>query len=126
MNEFERADSGKTIIVYVFRRSDLRTPLLVAFGLISYVLLKSDWFALIGLPFIYLGWMGSAPNLNLAEGCLPNIVTILALGIGVWLQSTALMAIGIGCWVTWFTASIEAGLRQKPMSDYSAEELNRE
>jgi hypothetical protein len=102
------------VTVYVFRRRDLRTPLVVAVLLAAYVVWRADWVGLVGLPLVYLGWCGCAPNLNLANGCLPVVATALAAAGGCAAGSTGLIAAAVACGVTWVGASLESAWRCRP------------
>lgn len=102
------------MIVYVFNRRELRAPLVVAAGLVAFAVGRSDWVALVGLPLVYLGWCGAAPNLNLANGCLPVLAAGMTLGIGVMVGSSGLLAAAGACMLTWVAASLESAWRCRP------------
>jgi hypothetical protein len=106
--------------MYVFNRSELRAPLVVAAGLVAFAVWRSEWLALIGLPLVYLGWCGCAPNLNLANGCLPVLATGITLAIGAALGSAGLLVAGGACGVAWVAASLESVWRCRP-EEWNAE-----
>ena len=102
------------MIVYVFNRRELRTPLATAVLLVAYSLWRSEWLGLIGLPLIYLAWCGCAPNFNLGNGCLPLVATaVVFVNWGVF-RSPGLLAAAVGCGATWFVASLESAWRCRP------------
>lgn len=100
--------------MYVFNRRELRSPLAVAAGLVALAVWRSEWVALVGLPLIYLGWCGCAPNLNLANGCLPVLATSVTFGIGVVVGSAGLLAAAGAGVLTWVAASLESAWRCRP------------
>jgi hypothetical protein len=102
------------VIVYVFNRRELRAPFVVAAGLVAFAVWRSEWLALAGLPLVYLGWCGCAPNLNLANGCLPVLATGVALAVGAAVGSVGLLAAASACGTTWVVASLESAWRCRP------------
>jgi hypothetical protein len=102
------------VIVYVFDRRRLLTPIGVAIVFISYTAWRGDWFSLLGLPLIYLGWCCCAPNLNLADGCLPLVATAVTFVLGAVLGLPGLVAVAVACGATWFVASLESAWRCMP------------
>jgi hypothetical protein len=104
----------KPLTVYVFNRRALRAPLILAAVLTVYVGWRGDWIALVGLPLIYVAWLGCAPNANLVNGCLPLLATIVVLVLGLALRQIGLIVAAGVCGATWFAASVESGLRCWP------------
>ena len=104
------------MIAYVFNRRELRSPLAVAAALIVFALWRSEGLALVGLPLVYLGWCGCAPNLNLADGCLPLLATVVTLAIGAAVGSAGLLVAGGACGLAWVAASLESAWRCRPES----------
>jgi hypothetical protein len=102
------------IPVYVFNRRELRAPVVLMATLIVYVVWRGDWIGLVGLPLAYLSWCGCAPNLNLADGCLPVLANVVAFVLGVTLGQVGLIVAAGVCGVTWIVASIESAWRCKP------------
>lgn len=100
--------------MYVFNRRELRAPLAVAAGLVAFAVWRFEWLALVGLPLIYLAWCGCAPNLNLADGCLPVLASGVTLAIGAAAGSAGLLAAGGACAVAWVAASLESAWRCRP------------
>ncbi len=108
------------MIVYVFNRRDLRSPFVVAGGLVAFAVWRSEWLALVGLPLVYLGWCGCAPNLNLVNGCLPLLATGVTLTIGAAVGSAGLLtAAGVGG-AAWVVTSLESAWRSRP-EEWNAE-----
>lgn len=101
-------------VVHVFSRTQLRSPILVAATLVAFAFWRSEWFALAGLPLVYVAWSSCAPNLNLADGCLPTLLTVVALAVGAGTGSPGLLAAGVACGVEWVAASLESAWRCVP------------
>jgi hypothetical protein len=102
------------VIVYVFNRRELVTPLVVAAGLVAFAVWKSAWLSLVGLPLIYIGWRGCAPNMNLANGCLPVLASGVCFGVGATLDSISLCVAAAACGMTWIVSSLESAWRSRP------------
>jgi hypothetical protein len=100
--------------VYVFNRRELRSPLVIMAILIVYVVWRRDWIGLVGLPLVYVSWCGCAPNLNLVDGCLPVLATVVATVLGLTLGQVGLSVAAGASGVTWIVASIESARRCKP------------
>jgi hypothetical protein len=98
----------------VFNRRELRSPFPIAAGLAAFSIWRSEWIGLLGLPLIFLGWWGCAPNLNLADGCLPILATGIILVVGAALGSAGLLAAATACGVAWLGASLESAWRCRP------------
>lgn len=77
--------------------------------MLLYALTTGSLLPLLSLPVIWLGRACASPNINLADGCLPQIVLLFALGLGLWLGSTW-FAVGLACWLTWLVTSVWMGL----------------
>ncbi|AWM37612.1 hypothetical protein GobsT_43980 [Gemmata obscuriglobus] len=103
------------MIVYVFNRRELKSPLVVAAGLVAFAVWRSEWVALVGLPLVYVGWCGCAPNMNLANGCLPALATGTALAFGATVGSAGVLVAAGACGVTWVVASAESAWRCWPV-----------
>jgi hypothetical protein len=100
--------------VYVFHRARLLSPIIVATALIGYCVWRREWIGLTGLPLIYLGWVACAPNLNLADGCLPVFVTLVSGTLGFALGVHGLTVAAAACGATWLLASLESASRCRP------------
>jgi len=105
------------VIVSVFDRRELRTPIVAAVALAGYAAWQGEWLSLVGLPLIYLAWLGCAPNLNLVRGLLAILSSAVASALGVLLPLPGLLAAGVACGVTWVIASVESEWRCRPQDD---------
>src|SRR5262249_54191104 len=98
----------------MFNRGELRTPIALAVALVVYVIWRGDWLGLVGLPLIYLSWCCCSPNLSPVNGCLPTLVAVVVLVLGVVFGSMGLaVAAGAG-FLCWVVASLEAAGRLRP------------
>ena len=102
------------MIVHVFSRRGLRSPIVVTTALVAFAVWRSEWLALVGLPLVYLGWCGCGPNLNVADGWLPIVSTGVTLAVGAAVDSAGLLAAGAACGATWVVASLESAWRCRP------------
>jgi hypothetical protein len=98
---------------YSFVREQLVSPILLGIGLQVYVFASENWWAMSALPLMFLGWIACAPNLNLADGCLPVVFTFSLFAFGILFGSANAILAGLACGTTWAVASIEALLRMK-------------
>jgi len=87
-------------------------PVLLSASAIFMAAASSLW-ALAALPFIVLGSLCAAPNLNLADGFLVIVSVVFALVVGHF-QPQAGGAIFAGAVASWFFSSIEKRLRARP------------
>ena len=110
--------------VCTFNRRILKVPYLILATLVGIAVWRHSWWYLAGMPLIYLGWACAAPNANLADGCLPQlllIISVISVGVarilgeifgmhpGVWF----LVPVGAGwlCWLAWLACSLELAWR---------------
>lgn len=84
------------------------------------------WFAVTGapwmiaaLPFIVLGSVCSAPNLNLADGFLAVLSALIGLAIAKWLFEPLGTAVFAGSAAGWIGGAIEKRIRMKPCEEYN-------
>ena len=90
-----------------FDRRALKAPFVIVAMLIAYSIWQNNWWLLVGIPLIYLGWVCSAPNLNLAEGCLPQLGALIGLVLGAVFSSRVAFALAGVCWISWLACSLE-------------------
>ena len=72
--------------------------------------------AFIALPFIYLGSICAAPNLNLADGFLVLISMILGLVVAFFKKEIGVIII-VGVASSWLLSAIEKTITAKPIED---------
>ena len=99
-------------VVYRVPRA-IVVPVLLGMFAVFIAAVSSLW-ALLALPFILLGSLCAAPNMNLANGFLVMVSIALALVVGHF-QSQAGGAIFAGVVASWFFSSIEKRLRARPV-----------
>jgi hypothetical protein len=76
-------------------------------GLLSiYLAVTVTRWALLSLPFIYLGSVCASPNLNLADGCLVVVASVLGLVV-LAVEKPAGLAILVSSLASWLFSSIE-------------------
>lgn len=76
--------------------------------------LSGRYWILCCIPFIILGSLCSAPNLNLADGCLAIISILLGLVIAAWILLPLGTAICMGSGAGLICGAIEKRIRLKP------------
>jgi hypothetical protein len=97
--------------IITFNRRTLFAPYLIFIMVIGAAFWQHEWWLLIAIPLIYLGWICSAPNLNLANGCLPNLLWAIGLIAFCVFREIPLLVIPGICWATWLASSLEVVLR---------------
>lgn len=75
----------------------------------------SHWF-FAALPFIWLGSICAAPNMNLAEGCLAYLAMILGYAL-LWVNKPLAIAILNGAISGFYLSAIEKRLRARPVPE---------
>jgi hypothetical protein len=60
-----------------FSRRILKAQFALLAAVVAITIWHHDWWLLTSVPLIYLGWACSAPNLNLVDGCLPQLIVII-------------------------------------------------
>jgi hypothetical protein len=90
-------------------------PIIVAVVAICLCFSVTPW-AFIALPFIYLGSICAAPNLNLADGFLVLISMILGLVVAFFEKEIGFIII-VGVASSWLLSAIEKTITAKPIED---------
>lgn len=72
------------------------------------------WWWLASLPFIWLGSICAAPNLNLVNGCLAYVAIAVGFGVTAYFRPLGLAILGGACG-GYFLSSIEKGVRERPV-----------
>ena len=91
----------------------------------AWALGASWWLAAPMLAVVVWGWLCAAPNLNLANGCTPQLVLaggfVGTVALDIWTGGDHVWPAGLGglCWLAWFGTSLElaghlARLEQAP------------
>ena len=91
-------------------------PLLCGAAAFLLAITWTPW-ALCALPFIYLGSICAAPNLNLADGFLVIFSVLVGIGIA-FLKLEAGVAVSAGAAVSWILSCLEKA--------YTAKEIGNE
>src|SRR5262249_18105519 len=91
----------------------LAAPLLLAITSLFLGFTRTGW-AFLGLPFIYLGSMCAAPNMNLANGFLAILAILLGFAVCLFNQAIGL-PIGLGTSASWLLSSLEMRIRAQPL-----------
>jgi len=63
-------------LVVTFNRKALAAPYAMLAAIAIIAVWQHEWWLFLGIPLVYLGWVCAAPNLNLADGCLPQLTLI--------------------------------------------------
>jgi len=83
-------------------------------GLAAYLGFTRDYWLLSSIPFIVLGSICAAPNLNLADGCLVVIATLIGVAIAaLWFRPLG-QAIIAGSFAGWIAGAVEKRIRMRP------------
>jgi hypothetical protein len=94
-------------------------PLLLAITSLFLGFTRTGW-AFLSLPFIYLGSICAAPNMNLANGFLAMLAMLL--GLAVCLFNPAIgLPIFLGTSASWLLSSLEMCIRAQPLKDGKAD-----
>jgi len=96
--------------IVTFNKRLLKTPYVLLALAVALAAWQRDWWFLTSAPLIYLGWACSAPNLNLADGFLPQLILAIALMGTAAIRSSLLMELGLACWVSWLVCSLELAI----------------
>jgi hypothetical protein len=73
-----------------------------------------DYWLLCSIPFIVLGSICAAPNLNLADGCLVMIAIVIGVAVAALLFRRLGEAIVAGSFAGWIGGAIEKRIRMRP------------
>lgn len=76
---------------------------------------RQSWWLLCSIPFIVLGSICAAPNLNLADGCLVMLAVIVGVFVAALLFQPLGLAIIMGSIAGWIGGAIEKNLRMRPL-----------
>ena len=91
------------------------TPVILTILAVGFGFFLSWWF-LVAIPFIWLGAFCSAPNMNLADGCLAQIAIVG--GFVLWLFFKPLgLAIFAGAASSYYISSFEKLFRVRPANE---------
>lgn len=101
--------------VFTWNPRILKMPYVILAILVGYAAWQQNWWLLFGLPFIYVGWFSAAPNLNLINGCLPQLILIAGLIGAAVLSRRWPLEIAAVCWVSWLVLSLEEAYRLEPV-----------
>ena len=99
-------------IAYRVHRA-IYVPLLLAIGAAWLAIAVNPW-ALLAIPFIVLGSMCAAPNLNLADGFLAVFAMVLEMVAANYFRDAG-SAVFLGTFASWVLGSIEKRLRATPI-----------
>ena len=75
-----------------------------------------SWWFLAAIPFVWLGSICSAPNMNLADGCAAYFSMIIGFGLMSVAKPLGL-AILIGAASGFFASALEKRIRMRPVED---------
>jgi hypothetical protein len=88
-------------------------PVILCVGALALVLEGNLWW-LLALPFVVLGSLCAAPNLNLADGFLTMVAVIIGVVISQF-HAEAGTPIIWGAFASWLLSSFEKRIRMKPI-----------
>ena len=114
-----------TCIVRPVKPTSYRVPLAVIAPVVLVVatvflaIAVSPW-SLVAVPFILLGSLCAAPNMNLANGLLAIVAILLGIGVA-YLHREVGSAIVLGTVASWFLSSLEKRWRAIPVYDDSSQ-----
>ena len=83
-----------------------------------------SWWFLAALPCIWLGGVCSAPNLNLADGCLAYLTMIFGLVLSFFFEPLG-GAIFFGSLCGYYLSVAEKHLRMRPMVEENADDATK-
>ncbi len=104
--------------VYVVRPAIFAPVLLGVIAVI--VAVRESWWALAGLPFIYLGSICAQPNLNLANGCLAHLAMFSGFIILALFRPLGCAVLG-GAVSGFYISAIEKRIRMRPVREAEAD-----
>ena len=88
------------------------SPVMASGLVLAWAIFRSAW-ALVALPFVWLGSSGAAPNLNLANGCLAYTSMLVGFLIS-RVHEPLGWAIWAGAAMGYYTGVIEQRVRMRP------------
>jgi hypothetical protein len=77
---------------------------------------RQSWWALVALPFIYLGSICAQPNLNLANGCLAYLAMLIGFGISALFPPLGFAIVG-GAMSGFYVSALEKRIRMRPVPE---------
>jgi len=98
----DKIESG---YIYINKYKSL-SPYLIFAGIIYYSIYIGGPYYLFAIFTFIAGWLGAAPNFNLANGCLPQLTLIFCLLLSIAFGPIA-VHIGLVGWATWAIFSLE-------------------
>jgi hypothetical protein len=100
--------------VYIIRPAIFAPSVLSVAAIV--VAFQVSWWALVSLPFIWLGSVCAQPNLNLANGCLAYLAMLVGFGVTALYRPLG-AAIVAGAMAGFYVSAIEKRLRARPRDD---------
>jgi len=97
--------------VVVFNKRHLKLPYLMMLGVVVLLLINFSWLLLLSPLLIVLGFICSAPNLNLADGFLSNVAAAVLVLLGLALGSRVCFELAAIAWLAWLGCSLELAWR---------------
>jgi len=88
------------------------SPIILTIGFAYLGVTNNSWF-FASIPFSIMGTVCAAPNLNLANGCLVIISSLVGFILSIWFNMLGI-AILIGSVAGWIIGAIEKRIRMKP------------
>jgi hypothetical protein len=101
-------------MVYVVRPAVFVPTALSVVALVA-SLMFSRW-CILSIPFIWLGAICAAPNLNLADGCLAYVAMIVGFMVAVFFKPPVGEAIIVGTLCSYYMSVGEKNLRARPVT----------
>lgn len=88
---------------------------IVLSGFAAYFGFTRDYWILCSIPFIVLGSICAAPNLNLADGCLVLVASLVGVAVAaLWFRPLG-QAIVAGSFAGWIGGAVEKRIRMRPL-----------
>jgi hypothetical protein len=104
------------MIERVYRvRPAVIAPAVLAVAAIVFAV-RQSWWALVALPFIYLGSICAQPNLNLANGCLAYLAMLIGFGITALFPPLGFAILG-GAMSGFYASALEKWIRMRPVPE---------
>ena len=100
--------------VYIIKPAIFAPSILSVAAVIAAI--RISWWALVSLPFIWLGSICAQPNLNLANGCLAYLAMLIGFAVAV-LNRPLGAAIWAGAIAGFYLSAIEKRLRARPRDE---------
>jgi len=94
-----------------FDKRKLFAPYLILASVVGFAVMHEYWWLLASIPVIVVGMLCSSPNLNLADGCLTQLVLVVSIMCAIVFQSFEFFHIGMVGWFTWLLSSVELAYR---------------